>query len=187
MKKVISTLLFTVVLGFFLRAAYIEKLPVTLIQPNGDKSVIKQENVESSYEYDEYGECKKWKYETTLKYYENETKVAPCHLHYHCYMTYFRSNVEIYNYKKKSNGHWKKYSINLTVDNTTFFFGNDCEYQFPLNEDVRQARASSLSNHCYSFNLVNVEILSAKNNSSVVGDYNWPGIPTTAVTDVLSW
>ncbi len=36
MKKVISTLLFTVVLGFFLRAAYIEKMPVTLIQPNGD-------------------------------------------------------------------------------------------------------------------------------------------------------
>jgi M6 family metalloprotease-like protein len=36
MKKAYITLFFAVITGFFLRAAYIEKMPITLIQPNGD-------------------------------------------------------------------------------------------------------------------------------------------------------
>jgi hypothetical protein len=149
----------------------------------GDNSVLTQSNVTSNF--NDIFTCLIIASETPPYKSFDGNKKARMHEHFHTYVLDVVSNTNLTIYRKNdSNGHWKKWSMPMTVGNTTYFFDNDCEYIDGMISDDETANTSSLSNHCYDFNLTNVQWKRAKNNSSVCGSYTWPN---KYEEDILSW
>lgn len=152
---------------------------------NNDKTVVNQNNVISNLKtgVDE-ADCKLWKFETNYFTYASEQKKVNYHSHFHSYPSHCVSNVELTSYYKNNSGNWRRYSLNMTLENKTFFFDSDCKHISTILEPNRSRRTSNLNNRCWTLNPTVLE-KHAKNNASVSGNYYFGTNPP--IWDVLSW
>jgi len=150
---------------------------------DGDKSVLTADNVITNLETPE-GDCDYWKNETNSRNWDGNKKVY-YHLHYHSYLSHMASNSELTSFRKNtSNGHWRRWTVDMTVGNTTNSYDRDCTFEKQNYSPDKIRRSSNLNNRIFS--LTDVLEYKCKNGASVYGHFYWGPTPLIQL-DILSW